>query len=253
MSAQGPSALGQNKKDKKDPHEKLETLERASGRGTIVILLGILIEIWAFFYLDEHDPRERLIALIANSLIALGLLIEYAAIRLTITASREAKIEADQEVAAVMQRAAEADQKAAEATLALEQFRAPRARMFQEAGGTKRLETALERWYQEDGAVHGPRFSVACNLNDGEQQELMQALMSALQGVGWDFLHWGTSRDIRQPFGSVSVRGIEIEVSAYNQQCADALAAVLNEIGLKTSVTVRGIHNDIRIMVGSKL
>lgn len=245
ISAHGPSALGQSKK----PHDKLETLEHASGWGTLVILLGIVIEIWAFFGLDEHDPRERAITLVANCLIAAGLVIEYAAIRLTIVASREANIEADQKVADANQRAAEANQRAAEAMLALEKFRSTRTRVFKEANGEERLRRGLTPWSTENRLT---RFTAACNRGDGEQSEFMQELVSSLQKIGWDFLHWGTN-DILHPFGHVAVRGVEIEVSQHNRTFADALAAILNEIGITATVTVHGVHDSIRVMVGSKL
>jgi len=95
-------------------------LERASGWGTLVILLGISIEIWTFFGLAENDPRQRLVALVANCFIALGLLIEYAAVRLTVVASDEAKQESDRRLSEAHRRILESEQRVAEAILSIQ-------------------------------------------------------------------------------------------------------------------------------------
>src|SRR5262249_49024024 len=118
-----------------------DMLEHASGWGTLVILLGISIEIWAFFGLGDHDPRERLVTLVANSFIAAGLLIEYAAVRLSNAASGKARAEAAQEVADAHERAAAAEQRAAEAILSLQQSRAPRLVMMEAANGREVIKS----------------------------------------------------------------------------------------------------------------
>jgi hypothetical protein len=109
----------------RDPHQRLDTLERVSGWGTLVILAGIVLEIWAFFALSLGDPKERIFSLVANGLIALGLIIEYVAIRLTIVAAGEAKQESDEKIAEANARADEANARALEAQLQLEKFRKP--------------------------------------------------------------------------------------------------------------------------------
>ena len=82
MSAYGPSALGQRKND---PHQRLESLERWSGRATLLIFLGILIEIALLFWFP-HVWKERLGSVAADSLIAIGLIVEYFVIMRAIVA-----------------------------------------------------------------------------------------------------------------------------------------------------------------------
>jgi hypothetical protein len=91
-----------------DPHQKLESLERWSARATLAILLGIFIEIGSLFWF-QHDPVERLIGVIANALIGIGLVVEYIAILRAIVASGDANRESDEKIAEANERAAQAD------------------------------------------------------------------------------------------------------------------------------------------------
>ena len=163
------------------------TLERASGWGTLIILLGISIEIWTFFGLGEHDPRERLVVLVANSLIAVGLLIEYAAI----VASGGAKLAADQKVADAHQRAAEAEQRAAEAILFLQKFRSSRIVILEAANDREVIKSRL--------SGRGlSKFEMAFGHGDGEQADSVRAPSEALQQA-WDHLSWGPVGRTLQP------------------------------------------------------
>lgn len=102
---------------KKPPHQILESLERWSARATLLILLGIVIEIVALF-ISPHDFRERLVSTGANALVAIGLIAEYLVILRTIVATGEANRESDEKVAEATKLAAEANERAAKADLA---------------------------------------------------------------------------------------------------------------------------------------
>lgn len=95
MFAYGPSALGHKKND---PHQKLESLERWSARATLLILLGIIIEIGSLLWFP-HDPAERLVAVIADALIGVGLAVEYIVILQAVVASGEATRLSDEKIA----------------------------------------------------------------------------------------------------------------------------------------------------------
>jgi ribosomal protein L29 len=111
--------LGHNKND---PHQKLESLERWSARATLLILLGIVIEIGLLLWFP-HDPAERLAAVIANALIGVGLAVEYIVILRAVVAGGEATRLSDEKIAESNRQAAEANQMAAEANLELARLR----------------------------------------------------------------------------------------------------------------------------------
>jgi hypothetical protein len=104
---------------KNDPQQKLETLERWSARATLLILLGIVIEIGSLLWFP-HDPAERLVAIIANALIGVGLAVEYIVILRAVVASGEAQRLSDEKVAEATARAAEADRARAELEVKLQ-------------------------------------------------------------------------------------------------------------------------------------
>lgn len=99
---------------KNDPHQRLESLELWSGRATLLILLGIVIEIGLIFWFPRN-PSETLGALAANILIGIGLIVEYVVILRAIVASGEATRLSDEQVAKANARASEANAIAAQA------------------------------------------------------------------------------------------------------------------------------------------
>lgn len=119
MPAKGPSDLGQKKKAARD---RLDDLERWSGRATLIILAGVVAEI-AYEFAVPHTLKERLWTTSANALIVVGLAIEYVCILRAIVASGEAQIESDLRVAEVNRLAGEAIERAAKAELEAEQIR----------------------------------------------------------------------------------------------------------------------------------
>lgn len=118
-SANGPSALGQRKKD---AHQRLDELERWSARATLLIFFGIVVDIATVLYVP-HERAEIAGSLIANGLIGVGLIVEYIVILRAITASGEAQREADERVGIAEKQAAEANARAAEAELRTETLR----------------------------------------------------------------------------------------------------------------------------------
>jgi hypothetical protein len=216
--AYGPRALGQ----KNDPHQRLDTLERVSGWGTLIILAGIALEIWMFFALDPHDPRERAGALIANCLIAVGLIMEYVAIRLTIVASGEAKAESDQKIS-------EANARTATVSAETEQLR--RDNLELEAQIQPRRLTPKQR--SSIAAALKPfvgrRVVVASYTLDVDGGMLAKQIIETLVAAGLSVTDNTASS---MPLGGFS---IGIWVSGQDQILVSALLLLLNANGLAAS------------------
>ena len=94
-----------------DPHLRLEALERWSGRATLLILVGILVEVWQVIYFP-HEFIERITSLAANALIGIGLIIEYIVIVRAVIAGRESQALSDQKVSEANDAAARALERA---------------------------------------------------------------------------------------------------------------------------------------------
>jgi hypothetical protein len=104
----------------KDPHQKLESLERWSARATLLILLGIAVEAVAVFQFP-HALEERLWSLAANGAIGIGLIVEYFVIGRAIVATRQAEAESNQKIAKANAEAAKANERALEIQLLLDE------------------------------------------------------------------------------------------------------------------------------------
>jgi hypothetical protein len=91
---------------KNDPLQTLEVLERWSGRATLLIFAGILVEMALVVYF-RHE--EWLGSFVANALIGIGLIAEYIVIARTIVASGEVQRLAGEKVAQALERASRAD------------------------------------------------------------------------------------------------------------------------------------------------
>lgn len=106
-SANGPSLAGHSVSG--DAREKLDALELWSGRATLIILAGIVIDV-GIIWIWPHESRwETIWALTANVLIGAGLVIEYIVILRAIVASGDVQRDSDEKVAAAVERAAAAE------------------------------------------------------------------------------------------------------------------------------------------------
>jgi hypothetical protein len=256
--------LGQKKND---PHQRLELLESASGWGTLIILSGIILEIWMFFAFDPHDPKECGWTLTANALIALGLIIEYVAIRMTIVAAGEAKIESDEKIAASEARAAEALERTTMAQLELARFRTPRSKFFREGSAASLITNAVRPF-------SGTRFDSGLSANSGEQADFWWDLQPALVEAGWVHIPWGQEKPEnewghgglgivqgdRPLSASVAASDIEIHLRPAERAAllpaATALISALNEIGIAAAEVPYNVSlqtpNAIHIAIGDK-
>lgn len=178
---------------KSDTQQKLESLERWSARATLLILLGIVIEIGSLLWF-HRDPSERLVAVIADALIGVGLVVEYIVILRAIVASGEAQRLSDEKVAeataqaaeATAQaaeanaRASEADQKAQEAILELARLTASRV-LTQEQRG--RIVENLKQF-------SGTEYDIAISSSDPEILDFVFLVEVALSMAEWAELDW---------------------------------------------------------------
>jgi hypothetical protein len=236
--------LGQKKKD---PHQRLDTLERVSGWGTLVILAGIVLEIWGFFGLNPGNPNERVFSLVANSLIALGLIIEYVAIRLTIVAAGEAKQESDEKIAEANARADEANASALEAQLALEKFRKPWALPIWKLPEYEKILKPFA----------GTKFRL-WTIDDHDPLRLARVLRQAMAWGGWTAAPLlGRNDDGIELMPEYDGIDIRIDQTRANEWlgAAQAVAQVLQseDIPAEARVMESGTPNDaINIFIGRK-
>lgn len=98
-------ALGQRKND---PHARLEALERWSARATLLILIGILVDI-ALALTFTREFWERIGSIAANAFIGIGLIVEYIVIGRAVIAGGEAQRLSDEKIAESNARAKEAE------------------------------------------------------------------------------------------------------------------------------------------------
>lgn len=226
--------MGQKKE--KTPHQKLDALESATGWGTLIILAGILLEIVAFFFLGH---QERLAALVANALIAIGLIIEYVAIRLTIIASGEAKQESDERIAISEAQAAEANARTKEAELKLAQL---------EKKITPRVitdEQAEEIIAKVKPFAEMP-FGVAAD--PAAEYAFINRLIMVLQRAGWKWMRYSVEPSTL-PIGAVmgfeipesQVSGVQLRINRSKlddfMKPAQELASVLTQ-ALEAGVSI---------------
>jgi len=230
-------------------------LESASGWGTLIIFAGIVAEIFAFFLISPGDPKERLASLIANALIAIGLVIEYVAIRLTIIASGEAKLEADGQIAAANARAAEANQKAQEAALELAKYREPR----------RSTQEQMYRIAEKLKPLAPMQYAGATVGRDPEFLTFLQFIEATLILADWQEIGWHVSAGMTRGAGrtvigtSVSVSNVLItfplsQMGLTLENAAVALAEALTAEGFIASAGMDSGPNAqvIHVMVGPK-
>lgn len=100
---------------KVEAHRKLEALERWSAHATLTILAGIAIELALLIIFPPEQPWLIVGGVVANTLIGIGLIIEYIVILRAIVATGKVQRESDERVAEASARAAQADAHAAAA------------------------------------------------------------------------------------------------------------------------------------------
>ena len=138
-----------------DPHQKLESLERWSAHATLLIFLGIVIEIGLLFWFP-HNAQERIGAITADAFIGTGLIVEYIVILRAIVASGEAERLSNEKIA-------ESNRIAAEAQLELAKFRATRRSILSghEASLTEKLKAFPGTEFDSDSRTEMERQCIS--------------------------------------------------------------------------------------------
>jgi hypothetical protein len=255
-----------------DPHQKLESLERWSARATLLILVGIIIEIGLILWFP-HDRWERLGSATANALVGIGLIVEYVVILRAIVASGDADRSSNERIAASEARAAEANERTAEAVL--ETARAGWLNALAVNASVVAMELIAftgklrDRESLSDSArvllidfkfetFAGKRFDAAITFRDLGRETFLRSLASALTESGW--IDVGVTRE--QSDGKhASTRDVRIDVDASKDptllDAAKALASALNAEGIAAVVNPKPESdatkaNVIHILVGPK-
>ena len=154
--------------------------------------------------------------------------------------------------------AAGANERAIEAQLALDKFRAAR------------LPTPdqLDKLVSRLKSFAGTKFDIGHGLDDLEQMDFLWRLEPKLSEAGWVHLNWaGTGNVFVKPnwpgnyvYGRIGANNVSIELHPEHEKAlkpaADALVAGLNEIGIVAAVKFfnnNSTNNDaVHILVGPK-
>jgi hypothetical protein len=235
-----------------DPNTELENSERWSGHATLLILAGIVLELIALYvFTKEMSWIEKAVISTANIVIGIGLVIEYRCIGRAKIATAELQRLSDEKVAAAEALGAEANQRAAEANLALERFRAPRVLSDEQ----------IDRIAKELRQFAGVQFDIGISSRDPELLRLVALLERALEQAEWteiDFRGSDGISAVRTRSGapsigtSVSAIGVIVGLSRPEKEipvvakAARALANALEAEGIETMYTwvIPGLLDD---------
>jgi hypothetical protein len=239
----------------KDPESAQGSAERWSGHATLVILLGILIEIGVILgYPHGASDWEKGSAIGADVLIGLGLLAEYVCIRVTILASALIKEESDRKLREALSRAARAEEE-------LIRLRTPRRTIIEgkESSVTERLN-----------AFPNVVFDAAIGPNDKEVEDFLWTLEPILWAANWQQIDWvyrpgllGVPRGAsgRPLVGKVAAFNVSVQIANPEQSpelvaAATGLVSALNEVGIDAQMHVYNILNAspsaMHVLVGPK-
>ena len=237
---------------KLDPNTELENSERWSGHATLLILAGIVLELVALYVFTKGISWiEKAVLSIANMLVGIGLVIEYRCIGRAKIATGELQRLSDEKVATAEALGAEANQRAAEANLALEKFRAPRVLSDEQ----------IDRIAKELRRFAGVQFDMGISSRDPELLRLVVLLERALEKAEWTEIDFRGSEGIsavRTRSGapsigtSVSAIGVIVGLSRPEKElpmvanAALALANALEAEGIETMYTrvISGLLDD---------
>lgn len=194
---------------------------------------------------------EKAVISIANILVGIGLVIEYRCIGRAKIATAELQRLSDEKVATAEVLGAEANQRAAEANLALERFRAPRVLSDEQ----------IDRIAEELRQFAGVQFDMGISSRDPELLRLVALLERALEKAGWTEIDFrgsdGVSAVRTRPGApsigtSVSAVGVIVGLSRPEKElpmvanAALALANALEAEGIETMYTrvISGLLDD---------
>jgi hypothetical protein len=234
------------------PSVIIETAEQWSGRATLLILFGIVLEIGILFiFTHEISLIEKIGLTLANLLIAIGLAIEYVCIRKAAFAAVELQRSADEKIAASGLQSAEANQKALEAQVELARLKAPRTLSPKQQ---ERITSKIEQFSGQEYAIGVSTSSDAVSFSD-----LIDTLLKA---AGWKKVApLGAVTVHGAAFALTAIAGIRVQVApsqkAEYEPIADVLASALAFEGIEasaaTSLDVEKRPTAIQIIIGNKI
>ena len=247
----GPSVIFGNKG--KSAHERADQAESWSGYATLLILLGILVEIGLLFIFPHNASTWELWSLVAaNAAIGIGLLIEFACIHAAVRANQEIKTESDAKLGEALDRAARTEQE-------LIDFRRAR-RHLMTAENRALLISRLSQFA-------GTEFDTGLSPG-GEPMHFLWDVEETLTAARWAQLPWGVNavgvqvvfRNLRPLAGSINAENVEIHLDPSSRAAllpaATALIAALAEIGIvawEAPFNVQNIHTHaMHILIGPK-
>lgn len=243
-------------KSVKSAHDRVDQAESWSGRATLLILLGIVLDAAVLFIFPGGKSAEEIaLSLAANIAIGVGLAVEFFCILAAVRANAEVKVESDAKLAEALDRATAAQ-------LELAKIRSTRREDLQ--GKESEIAAKIAQFA-------GTNFDAAIGMGDGEQADFIWDLEPVLTNAGWKQLPWfstamgpnqvifrGSSQ--RPALGNVSARHVEIHLAPSArttlQPAADALISALNDNGIAARDAGYNINNGntaaVHILIGPK-
>ena len=236
--------------NEKSAQEKADQAESWSGYAILLILGGIVLEIFLLFVFPPQQSNWELWWLVlANVLIGAGLAIEFGCILQAIKSNRELKTESDAELREALDRASKAEE-------GLIRFRTPRRKI---------MEGKWEFLCKKIMPFKGTSFDAGV-CDGSEPMHFWWDFAHALTAAGWSHMAWTDMSGIYKVQGplprSGSVPGMNVEIHIHKESravlepAALALIATLRENGIDAedagfnvhSVNTRAIH----IVIGDK-
>jgi hypothetical protein len=247
ISAYGPSDIGQRKND---PHQTLESLERWSARATLLILFGILFEIFLLFWFP-HDKWERLWSAVADVFIGFGLVVEYIVILRAIVASGDADRQSNEKIFEAKQRAAKAELATAEAKLETERLKKEVAWRTLDPDTAGRLVAELSR--------RPSRVILVFISADPEATAYCAQFVDVFRRAGWKYEVVGRTFH-GPPIGIFVAHGvswsaaIQVEIDSLRDALIRAGITVDKSAGAveATELKFRDATADVKVIIGHK-
>lgn len=234
----------------------MDQAEFWSGRATLLILLGIVLDAAVLFIFPGGKSAEEIaLSLAANVAIGVGLAVEFFCILAAVRANAEVKVESDAKLAEALDRATAAQ-------LELAKIRSTRREDIK--GKEAEITAAVAQFA-------GTNFDAGTGTGDGEQADFIWDLEPILISAGWKQLGWfstamGPNQLIwrgnsgRPALGNVTALGVEIHLAPNArpalEPAANALISALNGIGIAARDAGYNITNGstyaVHVLIGPK-
>jgi hypothetical protein len=208
--------------------------------GAKALIVGLLVEL-LYEVFSDRPWQERVILVVADALVTGGVGAEVYFARLSRAIDNVLKIDAKLRLAAAIDRASVADQKAAEATeraanalRAAESERLERTRLEERLAPRTFTGAQSQRIIEKMGAFAGVLFFITVH-SSGDAEGLGHLIRQVLHAAGWR----GTIGIAQSAF---FIRGVVVDASNSDESAGRALVTALNEAGISAMYGPRAVQ-----------